>query len=279
MSFVYYIRVKHPYHKKVALPAETTKTDRRLGDEWENWTGNLDESRSYHETAGLFIFYGSLALLILLAGMGFVLYMIEPRLAQVHPALIYIARTVAIAFALISGGLGVLIIASAFTGRNLLFSSRLGQVAAARILPLAFAIAHRLGISRDRLSNSFVRFSNAVVPATWRPHPGKTVILIPRCLKPDVKKAVQELGDRAGVGVFIATGGGEARQIIRRERPSAVIGVACERDLISGIRDVAPKIVTLGVANQRPEGPCKNTLVDLDEVRGAIKTLTGVNIE
>jgi hypothetical protein len=90
---------------------------------------------------------------------------------------------------------------------------------------------------------------------------------------------VQELGDRAGVGVFIATGGGEARQIIRRERPSAVIGVACERDLISGIRDVAPKIVTLGVANQRPEGPCKNTLVDLDEVRGAIKTLTGVNIE
>ncbi|MHB9027504.1 MAG: DUF116 domain-containing protein [Candidatus Latescibacterota bacterium] len=261
------------------MPIEPKKTDRRLGDEWENWTGDLDESRSYNETAGLFILYGSLALFILLASLGFVLYMIEPRLALVHPALVYAAWTVTITFALISGGLGVLIVASAFTGRNLLFSSRLGQVAAARILPLAFAIAHRLGISRDRLSNSFVRFSNAVVRATYRQKAGKTVILIPRCLKADVKKAVQELGERAGVGVFVATGGGEARQIIRKERPSAVIGVACERDLISGIRDVAPKIATLGITNQRPEGPCKNTIVDLNELRVAIRTLTGVSIE
>ncbi len=261
------------------MPTKTTKTDRRLGDEWENWTGNLDESQSYNETEGLFIIYGSLALLILLAGLGFILYMIEPRLALVHSTLVYAARTATVMFALISAGLAALIIASAFTGRNLLFSSRLGQAAATRILPLAFAIARRLGISRDRFGNSFVRFSNAVVRATYRQKAGKTVILIPRCLKSDVRKAVQELGEQAGVGVFVATGGGEARQIIRRERPSAVIGVACERDLISGIRDVAPRIATMGVVNQRPEGPCKNTVVDLGELRRAIYTLTGVGVE
>ena len=175
--------------------------------------------------------------------------------------------------------LAVMVAVSAFTGKNLLFHSRIGQVAASRILPLALALARRLGISRDRLGNSFVRFSNAVVSASHSPGKGKTIILIPRCLQADIRKTVQEMGARAGVGVFVATGGGEARKVIQQERPSAVIGVACERDLISGIHDVAPKVATLGVANQRPEGPCKNTLIDLEELRAAIQTLTGITVE
>lgn len=258
---------------------DSKKIDRKLGDEWEDWTGELDESASYHETAGLFILYASLALLILLAGIGFALYMVEPRLALVDPALVYVARGLAILFTLVSAGLAVMVALSAFTGKNLLFHSRIGQVAASRILPLALTLARRLGISRDRLGNSFVRFSNAIVRASHRPGKGKTIILIPRCLKAELRNAVQDMGARAGVGVFVATGGGEARKVIRQERPSAVIGVACERDLISGIHDVAPKLATLGVTNQRPEGPCKNTLVDLDELRAAIFTLTGVHVE
>ena len=63
--------------------------------------------------------------------------------------------------------------------------------------------------------------------------------------------------------------------MIRTERPSAVIGVACERDLISGIRDVSPLLPTIGITNQRPEGPCKNTLIDMDALRRAIETFTG----
>jgi uncharacterized protein len=258
---------------------DSPKIDRKLGDEWEDWTGELDESASYHETSGLFIRYASLALLFLMAGLGFALYMVEPRLALVHPALVYVARAAAILFALLSAGLAVMVAVSAFTGKNLLLHRRIGQVAASRILPLALALARRLGISRDRLGNSFVRFSNAVVRASHRPGKGKTIILIPRCLKAEVRKSVQDMGARAGVSVFVATGGGEARKVIHQERPFAVIGVACERDLISGIHDVAPKIATLGVTNQRPEGPCKNTIIDLEELRTAIQTLTGVPVE
>ena len=258
---------------------DSPKIDRKLGDEWEGWTHDLDESASYHEPAGLFLRYASLALFFLMAGLGFALYMVEPRLAMVHPALLYGVRAAAILFALLSAGLAAMVAVSAFTGKNLIFNSRIGQVAASRILPLALALARRLGISRDRLGNSFVRFSNAVVRASHRPGKGKTIILIPRCLQSDIRKSVQEMGARAGIGVFVATGGGEARKVIHQERPSAVIGVACERDLISGIHDVAPKIATLGVTNQRPEGPCKNTLIDLEELRAAIQTLTGVNVE
>ena len=115
--------------------------------------------------------------------------------------------------------------------------------------------------------------------ASHTPGDGKTIILIPRCLTADMKEKVKELGDRAGIGVFSATGGGQARKIIIRERPSAVIGVACERDLVSGIHDVAVKMPAIGVTNKRPEGPCKNTTIDLDEIKNAIETLTGKSLD
>jgi uncharacterized protein len=259
--------------------SDLSKKDRKLGDEWEDWNGDLDESVSYDETARLFTIYGALALLFILAFLGLVFYMIEPRLHQFHPVFLYAAQIMILLSVLVFIGLGMIIIASVFSGRNLLFNSRLGQVAASRILPLALTIGSRLGISRDRLGNSFVIFSNALVKASHKPGKGKTIILIPRCLKAEMRKEVQEMGEKAGVNVFIATGGGEARKVIREEKPSSVIGVACERDLISGISDVAPKMPTLGICNKRPEGPCKNTLINLDDLRKAIETLTGETFE
>ena len=68
------------------------KPDRVLGDEWENWTGDLDESRSYEETARLFTIYAALALFILLGCLAFILYMIEPRLSLFNPVLVSCAR-------------------------------------------------------------------------------------------------------------------------------------------------------------------------------------------
>jgi hypothetical protein len=255
------------------------KPDRVLGDEWLTWTGSLDESVMYNENARLFAVYSSIALAIILTGIAAVLYLIEPRLEMIHPVLVYTARgiTIIIISALVIAG--ILLFASVFTGKNLLFHSRFGQIFATRLLPVAFLIAQRCGIPRDKLGNSFVTFSNAIVKASHTPCDGKTIILIPRCLTADMKEKVKELGNRAGVGVFSATGGGQARKIIIRERPSAVIGVACERDLVSGIHDVAVKMPTIGVTNKRPEGPCKNTTIDLDDIKNAIKTFTGKSLD
>lgn len=255
------------------------KPDRMLGDEWESWTGDLDESITYDETAALFTLYAALALFVILVGLAFVLYMIEPRLRLFHPLLVLGARFLIIAFIVVSAAWGGLIVASVYTGKNLILHRRLGRITATMILPVVLAIGRWFGISRDRLGNSFVSFSNAVVRASHKPGNGMTIILLPRCLKSELKKEVKELAARANVKVFTATGGGQARKIIREERPSAVIGVACERDLMSGIHDVAPKMPTLGVTNKRPEGPCKNTLVDMNELKRAIETLTGVALE
>ena len=51
----------------------------------------------------------------------------------------------------------------------------------------------------------------------------------------------------------------------------AVVGIACERDLVSGIRDVYPLLPVLAVPNVRPMGPCKETRVDLEKVEEAVR--------
>ncbi len=258
---------------------KTREKKRVLGDEWENWNENLDEGRIYDENTVLFMIFATSALMFLMVVAGIVLYMIEPRLALIHPLLVQSARliTFVILGLFIFGA--ILILSSVYTGKSFLISTRLGQAAAAKLLPVALAIAQRLGISRDRLGNSFVKFSNAIVRATHKPCEGKTIILLPRCLNTDLKKEVHSLGEKANVGVFTVGGGGAARKIILKERPSSVIGVACERDLISGIQDVSPKMTTIGITNKRPEGPCLNTVIDLDDVKKAIQTLTGKRID
>ena len=53
--------------------------------------------------------------------------------------------------------------------------------------------------------------------------------------------------------------------------PELILGVACERDLASGIVDTYP-IPVIGILIDRPEGPCINTRVDVDKVNNALET-------
>ena len=62
----------------------------------------------------------------------------------------------------------------------------------------------------------------------------------------------------------------EARRIIGETSPGAIVAVACERDLITGIQDVAPKIPVIGLPNSRPEGPCADTVINTEELQQAI---------
>ena len=58
--------------------------------------------------------------------------------------------------------------------------------------------------------------------------------------------------------------------IKKGKKPKAIIAVACERDLTSGIQDVFP-LPGIGVLNERPFGPCFNTRVDISKVEDTIK--------
>ena len=77
------------------------------------------------------------------------------------------------------------------------------------------------------------------------------------------------LAHKYGCKLAVATGGTLARQMVKQARPKAIVAVACERDLTSGIQDVFP-LPVLGVLNERPFGPCFNTRVDIDKLEKAI---------
>jgi hypothetical protein len=89
-----------------------------------------------------------------------------------------------------------------------------------------------------------------------------------RCGRCEIKDLIA-LAEENHLNLFVATGGSLARRVIRETKPDAVIAVACENDLSSGIADTYP-LPILGITNQRPFGPCLNTSVDLSKVKEAI---------
>jgi hypothetical protein len=90
-----------------------------------------------------------------------------------------------------------------------------------------------------------------------------------RCGKCSVNSLL-DLKDRYGINVGMATGGTLARKFVHEYRPRAIVAIACERDLTSGIQDSNP-LPVLGVTNERPFGPCINTNISLPKVEEAIR--------
>ena len=62
--------------------------------------------------------------------------------------------------------------------------------------------------------------------------------------------------------------------MLKKIKPDAIIGVACERDLVSGMADSPHYVPIVAITNQRPHGPCKDTFVDVEEFEKAVKFLS-----
>ena len=84
-----------------------------------------------------------------------------------------------------------------------------------------------------------------------------------------------EIAGRYEVPVFVATRGQLARRVIRERRPRAVVAVACERDMMTGLRDVAGKLPVLGLTMQLPNGPCRDAAIDLTQMEKWVQGLVG----
>lgn len=246
--------------------------DRKLGDEWKDWDGRSAEAES---SAGKRLFFGLTgAYLLLVLGLGtFAWYLIAPRLAQWHsslPALVLLAWLALFAIQFLALGLVALTLLARLPMPRWL--SPPVRRLLAHLEGGVFALSSLLSLSRDRVAHSFVQVHNALVRINGhRIDPARILILLPRCLTKEQLKEASNLAGRYGVGVAVVAGGELARQRIRERRPQAVIGVACERDLLSGIRDVRGRLCVLGIPNTRPHGPCKDTRIDLEELRQAVE--------
>lgn len=247
---------------------------RKLGDEWQDWDGQTVADTQ----AGKRLFVGLCAGLVVLAGLGSLLawYMIAPRLSQWHDT----APVVALVLLVVS----FVLIGAAFVGITLILWFRrplphplasMARKLVSRAERGVFSLGRRLSVNTDRTAHSLIKINNILVRIDEQQvDPSKVLILLPRCLTKDQLREAQQLAQAYGVHVAVVAGGELARKRIKEHRPAAIIGVACERDLLSGIRDVGDRLRVLAIPNERPNGPCKDTSIDMMALREAIEVCT-----
>ncbi len=217
-----------------------------------------------------------------------------PGLSQIRRYLPFAIGIVLVAV-VVALGLGWALVLLAVLGLpTLAIAQRLAWWAVNLLFPIATVVGKLFDINRERIERSFIEVSNHLVRGkALRVPPRKLLVLTPHCLQLDVcvhkitRKVsnckqcgncqvgdLLRLSETYGFHLAIVPGGTLARQVIKTVRPMAVLAVACERDLVSGIQDVFP-LPVIGVLNERPHGPCCNTRVDVERVEKVVRQLVG----
>lgn len=151
------------------------------------------------------------------------------------------------------------------------------------MLPVSFSKDRK-----EKLQGFIIALNNKLVRME-KPGAKKILLLLPHCLQVndcDIritqniyncrrcgKCGINDLiriSDENNLKLSIATGGNLARKIVMDLRPEAIIAVACERDLSSGVADSFPMPI-IGIINDRPFGPCVNTKVSMEKVKEAVE--------
>ena len=243
--------------------------DRRLGHEWDEWDGKPLPNRGNYDSAPVLFFgWSALALAVGLGVLALAIYLFAPRLANLHPSLPTLLWA-GLAISSVALWLWWAVLFLSYASRRPLLPERLAERGPfLRLMRLTSRVAGRFG-RRDWVENASVKVYNALALLRGRKvGKGEMLLLIPRCLSKETLDGVLGIAGRYGVPVFVATRGQLARRVIRERRPRAVVAVACERDMVSGLHDVAGKVPVLGLTMTLPSGPCKDAglnLVQLEE--------------
>ena len=172
---------------------------------------------------------------------------------------------------------------------HLPLARRVRGVTVKLLVPMMSLLGRALGFSKEDIHTSFIKVNNELVLRELGRFPASRILLLmPHCLQnsrcemrlthevDNCKRCgkcpitgLLDLRDRYGVHLAVATGGTIARRIVVDKRPKVIIAVACYRDLSSGIQDTHP-LPVFGVLNERPNGPCLDTLVPLDRLEAAL---------
>jgi hypothetical protein len=256
----------------VHADANTTEGERspKLGDEWRDWDGHATPDAAAPKRLFFALIVGFLIVTVA-AGLAS-WYLVAPRLAQWHVAApTVLIDVLAILLTALSVALGLVALMLLTGWPRSTRASSLARRILAVVERRVFGLGRVLSINKDRLAHAFIRTNNALVRlAPQGIAPQRVLILLPRCLRKEQLDQARSLASARNVEVAIVAGGEQARQRIREKRPSVVIGVACERDLLSGIRDVRHKLSVLGIANTRPNGPCRDTQINLAELEATL---------
>lgn len=237
----------------------------------------------------LFVALMGFTCLIVVAAIFLAWWVPNRGLANIHPNLPHI---IGIIMVVLSGtailGTGLLVLTTAL-GMDIFLTRFMRLVVIKFLLPVIEFVGRVMGLDKDRIRQSFIAMNNSLVTSQrLKVKPDRILVLLPHCIQlsdceikvtGDIHKCVQcgrcsikglvEIGRKYAVDISVATGGTLARKVIVEKRPKLVLAVACERDLTSGIKDCYP-LPVIGILNERPFGPCFNTVVDVAKIDEAL---------
>ncbi len=250
--------------------------DRRLGHEWDEWDGKpLPNLGNFDSRPELFLAWSALTIGAMFALVALALFLLAPRLALASaplPGLFWL---------LLAGVAGVvwlwwtLLLVSHLLHRPLLPERLAERGPLLWLMRWTSLVSERFGW-RDRVENAAVKIYDDFAAARGRKvGRGELLLLIPRCLSKTALDGVLAIAGRYEVPVFVATRGQLARRVIRERRPRAVVAVACERDMVSGLHDVAGRVPVLGLTMTLPSGPCKDAGIDLAKLEDWVRAYVG----
>ncbi len=127
----------------------------------------------------------------------------------------------------------------------------------------------RLRRTRCKPGELLVLFSRCLQRSACERKLDETVAACARCGKCPVKDFL-DLADKYGIQVFMATGGRQAAARVKVRGVKAIVAVACEKELRSGIFASLPKAVLARKIAWRVEA-CKDTTIRMEEVEEAVR--------
>lgn len=250
---------------------------RKLSDSWDGWAGEVEENNGdLHTSPWYFLSFASVTLILLNLVVWTALFLVEPRLVELPTwasktllsAIWAALGTVDLAFLLI--GLTVL------TNRNFVPFYKGKHVALSKLIPWTVKVGSLFGLSNDRMSNSILQVGNIITRINQSTiKRDELLILLPRCIDLETRNEIKRVTAKFDVDFHICAGGQMARQLLAEKKPKGVVAVACERDLMAGVQDVKAAVPVIAIANKRPEGPCRNTNINMDEMEDAIRMFLG----
>jgi hypothetical protein len=249
------------------------EVDRRLGHEWDEWDGQpLPGGGNFDAPPGRFFAYAALTLAVVAMALYLAAFLLNPRLATLWPQLPRVVVLAVSALTVLAWVWFALLVAS-YYGSALLLPERLAERGPfLALMRWTSQVARRLGV-RDWVEHAAVEVYNSFASRRGRKvGKGELLVLIPRCLSKEALDGILGVAGRYDVPVFVATRGQLARRAIRERRPRAVVAVACERDMVSGLHDVAAKVPVLGLTMRLPSGPCKDAAVDVAKFESWVKS-------
>ena len=250
------------------------EVDRRLGHEWDEWNGHpLPGGGDFSAAPGVFFRFAALTIATATGVAALLLYLIGPRLSTLSALVPRILWLVLALFAALEWLYLSVLAASFYSGRNLLPERVLERGPYLQLMNYTSLVARGFG-KRDWVEHAAIDIYNTLAERRGRRvGKGELLVLIPRCLSKQALDGVLEIAGRYEVPVFVATRGQLARRVIRERRPRAVVAVACERDMMTGLRDVAGKLPVLGLTMQLPNGPCRDASIDLGQMERWVQGL------